>query len=93
MDELSQARLLINEVDEQMASLFVKRMQAAEKVVAYKMEHGLAIFDPQREKDVIAQNVTKVPKTYRRYYEEYLQMMMDISKKYQQAIMEETENG
>ena len=43
--KLEEARIIINEVDAQMAELFVKRMRAAEMVCAYKKEHGLPILD------------------------------------------------
>ena len=41
MSKLEEARLTINEVDEAMAQLFEKRMQAVEEVVKYKKEHHL----------------------------------------------------
>ncbi len=36
MNQLEQARIEINKIDEQMAVLFERRMQAAEQVAAYK---------------------------------------------------------
>ena len=40
-NRLEEARRIINEIDEQMAGLFVKRMKAAEMVFEYKKEFGL----------------------------------------------------
>ena len=37
-NKLEEARRIINEVDSQMAELFVKRMRAAEMVYGYKKE-------------------------------------------------------
>ena len=93
MDELQEARNLINEIDDKMAKLFEERMQAVEKVIVYKMEHGLAIFDESREKEVIDKNMQKVSSIYQEYYVKFLKEMMDISKQYQQQIMEENKNG
>lgn len=93
MDELQEARNLINEIDDKMAKLFEERMQAVEKVIAYKMEHDLAIFDESREKEVIDKNMQKVSNIYQEYYVKFLKEMMDISKQYQQQIMEENKNG
>lgn len=93
MDELQEARNLINEIDDKMAKLFEERMQAVEKVIAYKMEHGLAIFDESREKEVIDKNMQKVSNIYQEYYVKFLKEMMNISKQYQQQIMEENKNG
>ena len=48
-NKLEEARRIIDEVDAQMAELFVKRMRAAEMVYAYKSERGLPIMDQKRE--------------------------------------------
>lgn len=89
MNELEKARSIINEVDAEMAVLWEKRMKAVEMVVQYKMEHGLPVFDGKREKEVIERNAQKIQDEHlKAYYIETLQMMMDISKKYQKEIME-----
>ncbi|MBP3399739.1 MAG: chorismate mutase [Erysipelotrichaceae bacterium] len=89
MNELEKARSIINEVDAEMAVLWEKRMKAVEMVVQYKMEHGLPVFDGKREKEVIERNAQRVHDEHlKAYYIETLQMMMDISKKYQKEIME-----
>ena len=54
--KLDEARKIINEVDAQMAELFVKRMRAAEAVYEYKKELGLPILDQKREDAVIEKN-------------------------------------
>lgn len=88
MTKLDEARKNINEIDEEIAQLFEKRMMVVEDVIAYKIENDLPIFDESREKEVIKRNVEKLNnKELRPYYEEYLQMMMDISKKYQKDIL------
>ena len=56
MSLLDEARLIINEVDAQMADLFVKRMKAAEMVAKHKKEHGLKILDAAREEEVVRRN-------------------------------------
>ena len=54
--KLEEARKIINEVDAQMAQLFVKRMRAAEMVYEHKKEFGLPILDQKREDAVIEKN-------------------------------------
>ena len=46
--KLEEARQIINEVDAQMAELFVQRMRAAEMVAQYKKAHGRKI--PRQER-------------------------------------------
>lgn len=56
MNKLEEARNVINSVDETMAQLFEKRMQAVEDVIAYKLEHDMQILDSSREQEVIQRN-------------------------------------
>ena len=59
-NKLDVARRIINEVDSQMAELFVKRMRAAETVYEYKKELGLPILDQKREDAVIERNTALI---------------------------------
>lgn len=90
MTKLEDARRLINEIDAEMARLFEKRMRAVEDVIQYKMENDLPIFDEQREKEVLINNVNRIEDVQLRpYYESYLKMMMEISKQYQRDLLKQ----
>ena len=83
-NKLEEARKIINEVDSQMAELFVKRMRAVETVCEYKMEFGLPILDQKREAAVIEKNSALVEdEVLRGYYIDYLNCMMSVSRAYQ----------
>ena len=58
--DLLKVRKEINEIDKEMADLFVRRMKAVEEVAEYKKERGLAILDEARENEVIRQNASLV---------------------------------
>ena len=89
MDELNDARKQINEIDKQMAELFVKRMHAAESVAAYKREHGLAILDAKREEEVVRRNSAYVEDDeLRGYYVEFIKNTMSVSRAYQAKLTE-----
>ncbi len=89
MNELEQARKIINEVDKEMASLFEKRMEASELVAKYKREHGLSILDPAREKEVISNNSSYIENTQiREYYVKFLESTMELSRNYQSRLNE-----
>ena len=51
--DLQESREVIRQVDEEMAKLFVKRMEAVRSVAAYKKERGLPIEDKEQEARVI----------------------------------------
>ena len=87
MNKLEEARIKINEADSMMTKIFEQRFMAVKKVLEYKKENGMAIFDPVREQEVIARNTALVSEELQPYYKEYLQMLMDISKKYQKDLL------
>ena len=83
-NKLEEARRIINEVDAEMAELFVKRMRAAELVYEYKKEYGLPILDRKREDAVIERNSALVEDAViREYYIDYLKHVMSVSRAYQ----------
>lgn len=90
MNNLENARDIINEIDCQMASLFEKRMNAVKQVLEYKKENNLPIFDPIRESEVIKRNLKLIQnEDLKIYYQDYLEMLMEISKAYQEQLLDE----
>ena len=82
--KLEDARKIINEVDSQMAALFIKRMRAAEMVYEHKKEFGLPILDQNREDAVIAKNSALIEdELLKGYYIDYLKHLMSVSRAYQ----------
>lgn len=88
MNKLEDARIKINEIDEQMATLFVQRMAASKLVAEYKQENNLPIFDKKREEEIILKNKKLINnEELVEYYVKYIQSLMDISKEYQQDLL------
>ena len=86
-NKLDEARRIINEVDAQMAELFVRRMRAAETVYEYKKELGLPILDEKREAAVLQQNSALVEdETLKGYYTDFLKNVMSLSRAYQHRM-------
>ncbi len=87
--KLDKAREIINEVDKEMAELFVKRMRAAEAVAEYKRERGLGIYDAVREEEVVRRNSALIEdEELREFYVNFLRNNMAVSRAYQQRLME-----
>lgn len=84
-NELALARQEINEIDKEMAKLFVRRMRAVLRVADYKMAHGLPIYDKVRENEVIERNAAYVEdQELRSFYVQFLSDHMRISRRYQE---------
>ena len=87
-NSLDKARKEINEIDRQMAELFVRRMRAAEDVAEYKKERGLAILDEARENEVIRRNSALIEdEAIREFYVNFLRDTMAVSRAYQSRLM------
>ena len=56
MSKLDDARIIINECDKEMITLFKKRMSAAKMVAEYKASNNLPILDLKRENELIKRN-------------------------------------
>lgn len=86
-NKLDEARKIINQVDAEMAELFVKRMKAAEMVYEHKREFGLPILDKKREDAVIERNSALVEdEIYKGYYIDFLKNVMSVSRAYQYRL-------
>lgn len=89
MNKLENARIEINKIDKEMAKLFEQRMKAVEDVIEYKIKNNMDIFDSSREKEVIEKNTKLLENDkYSKYYVEFIENLMNISKKYQKKISE-----
>lgn len=87
MSMLDDARKEINEVDKQMAELFVRRMKAVEMVSEYKKIHGLPVLDKAREEKVVEANSKYVEdEVLRSYYIDFLKDVMSFSRNYQERL-------
>ena len=87
MRELKDIRVTINEIDEEMRRLFVKRMECAREVAEYKSAHGLPILDSKREAEVIEKNASRLDdEVLRPYYVSFLQGNMAVSRSYQDML-------
>ncbi len=87
MRDISEIRTEIDEIDEQLTSLFERRMTVSEEVAAYKRANGLPTLNSAREKEVIAKNIARLKnKEFAPYTEKLYTCLMDLSKDYQKSI-------
>ena len=83
-NKLEEGRKIINEVDAQIAELFVKRMRAVEMVCEHKMQFGLPVLDQKREDALIEKNSALVEDDdLKGYYIDFLRNLMSVSRAYQ----------
>lgn len=89
MKKLEEYRMEINDIDREIANLFYKRMMAVKNVALYKKDHGLKVFDQEREESVIANNSKYIDDIeLRSYYVSFIKNIMDLSKQYQNRLLD-----
>ena len=85
MNDLEYARKIIDETDKELVSLFEKRMNAVQIILRYKQEHGLPVYDPEREKNNLEQRSKLIEsEELKPYFLKFYQNLMDISKTWQE---------
>ena len=68
MEKLIYARETISAIDQEIAALFEKRMNAVKLVSEYKIEHGLPIYDAAREEALIQKNTLRLQKGQKHFF-------------------------
>lgn len=92
--ELHEIREEIRQIDEEMAELFVRRMEAVRKVAAYKNQRGLPVLDREQESRVIQGRSARIKDPeLQPFYREFLQETMDISKRWQVYLIQRKRDG
>ena len=88
--DLSDLRAEIQATDKEMAALFEKRMRLAEGIIQVKMEKGLPILDPERERQILQTNLNHIQDpVLKEYYVLFQRHLMDLSKSYQSRLMKD----
>ncbi len=94
MKDLSVLRDEIDQIDNEIVSLYEKRMQISAEVAAYKIRTGKPVFDKERERSKIEKLTAMVPDSFSKNgIRELFEHIMSISRKRQYQIMNENGAG
>lgn len=84
--DLVSLREEIDKIDDQLLSLFLKRIECVEKVALVKKEKNKKIFDKSREKEIILRLKQKTSK-YNDEIEDFFESIFKISKNIQKNLI------
>ena len=82
---LEKIRLEMDEVDDVMVDTFLKRMDVAEKVAAWKRENNVPVLDKTRERKKIAKILESVPGGRKSYVNALYNTLFEVSRSEQSA--------
>lgn len=87
--DLKDYRLQMDEIDDQLVSLFRKRMELSGQIAAYKKELGLPILDAGREREKMNALAAKMPPEMRNYTRVLYASLFELSRSYQSLQMQQ----
>ncbi len=81
--DIKQLRLEIDDVDEQLVSLFRRRMEISTRIAEYKKKHDLAVLDPAREREKLSDVASKVEPELQNDVQVLYSLLFELSRSYQ----------
>lgn len=81
--DLSELRLEIDKIDDELVRLFVQRMEVSARIADYKKEHGLPIFVPSREQEKLTDVAWKAGPDMANYTRVLYDLLFELSRGYQ----------
>ena len=81
--EISDIRAQIDQVDNELVQLFVKRMGLSAQVAEYKKAHNLPIYAPAREREILQDIAEKAGPDMANYTRVLYSMLFELSRSYQ----------
>lgn len=87
--DLKQYREELDLLDSQIADLFVRRLEIAERIARWKADRNVEVFQPEREKAVLTRLRGEVPPRHRERLEALYRRVFEISLGVQEEILRE----
>ena len=81
--DLTQLRLEIDKIDDQLVSLFCQRMNVSTQIAEYKKEKGLPVYIPSRERKKLADVAQKADTDMANYVRVLYSMIFELSRSHQ----------
>ena len=88
--DLTEYRNKLDRIDEQILELFIKRMDIAAQIAAWKQEKSLPVLDVRREKEKLARIEEMSPSEISDYSFTLFTVLMELSRSRQNRIMHRT---
>ncbi len=88
--ELSELREQIDDIDRELVSLFVRRMNVCADVAEYKKEHGMNVLDASRERALLSKVSDLSGEEFEEYTRTLYATLMELSRSYQHKKLGDT---
>jgi chorismate mutase/prephenate dehydratase len=85
--DFAELRAQMDEADRALTGAFVRRMNVAARIAAYKKEQGLPVMDGERERKKLAEITSQVPEDMQDYTATLYSLLFELSRSYQSKLI------
>lgn len=90
MEDLNELRKQINDIDDELVDLFLKRMEQVKKVGIYKQNNSLGVLDKSREEQIIKKYIEITDDIEQKdQIKDFMEGLLSISRKAQYELISE----
>ena len=87
MDDMTELRLQMDDIDDKIFELFNERADVAERIGQYKRANGVRVYDRTRERTKVADATSKVPDDLKTYAQVLMELLMDAYRSWADVIV------
>ena len=84
--DINDLRLEIDEINEQLLSLFERRMDIVKEIGRYKKQRKLPVKDPERERQILSGMCEKTRPELSEYVQTLFLSLFEVSSNYQKTV-------
>ena len=85
--DLGELRRKIDEIDDELISLFMQRMDVSAEIARYKHKNSMPVYDPAREQQKLQELSQKVKKGHEVYISALYTLLFELSRADQERII------
>jgi len=89
--DLQELRLRVDEIDNELIRLFEQRMDVSAEIARYKQRIGIAVYDPERERQKLRDLSQKVKGEHEAYVSALFSLLFEVSRAEQENIIKSEE--
>jgi chorismate mutase/prephenate dehydratase len=86
--DLQKLREQIDEIDSELIELFLQRMDISAQIAQYKQKHGIAVYDPAREREILSRLSSKAKKGREDSVAALYSLLFELSRAEQEKILD-----
>lgn len=89
MEQLDKQRAIIDKIDDEIAALFIIRMEACKNIALIKHRAGVPVLNTDRERQVLDRIMGGMPDELKPLAKQLFSTLFETSKVYQSSLMAE----